>query len=293
MVAHGWQSLCRFGCHAEAQWSFEITALCNKDLCSLQQLVSSPHHCCVKLHQKAWQLCSQSDHLTSHMSHVHKPTEGLCTCWGPDISTWQIVGCYFFFFQTETLFKRDGATVGIAQRPHSGSHIWQRLTCSSSHENSAPFQFKHIQRYIITNSATQYVWESVFSSRVRLWCVAKLSRNRNISCFMVTIAIAKTIFLNSSNSHSYLFSKMPQSSSHHSCSTPPFFCSHTLTVNRSCLWLAEVQLCVLCLDLYRVGLSSMKFHLLYPADCTKSTHWIGGLYCTAFSWQSHFLLLFC
>lgn len=89
-VAHGWQSLCKFCCQAEAQWSFEITALCNKDPCSPQQLVSAHRHCCVKLHQEARQLCSQSDHLTSHMLHVHKPTEG------PYISTWQIVSCYFF-----------------------------------------------------------------------------------------------------------------------------------------------------------------------------------------------------
>lgn len=74
-VAHGWQSLYKFGCQAEAQWSFEITALCNKDPCSPQQEVSAHWHCCVKLHQEARQLGSQSDHLTSHMSHVHETLE--------------------------------------------------------------------------------------------------------------------------------------------------------------------------------------------------------------------------
>lgn len=202
---------------------------------------------------------------------------------------WQIAGCYFF--STETFFKRDRATIGIAQRSHSTSHIWHGLTCSCSHENSAPFQSKHIQRYIITNSATKYVWESVLTSTVRLWCYKVepryiLFHGYYSHCQNSILKLCQLTLLP-------FFKNATELGWPRLLNTPFFFCSHTLTVNKSCLWLLEVQLWILCLNLHRVGLSTMKLHLSYPADCTKSALWIGGLCCTAFSWQYQFSFLFC
>lgn len=94
LVAHGWQILYRFGCHAEAQRGFEITAACNKEPSSPLQLDSAHCRSGVKLHRETRQLWSEPDHLTSNMSHVRKPSEGashrawyLCS-WGGRNGRW-------------------------------------------------------------------------------------------------------------------------------------------------------------------------------------------------------------
>lgn len=61
-----------------AHRGFEITAACQKDPTSPQQLVKVHGHAGVKLHRETRQLWSDPDRLTSNMSHVvvHKPSEG-------------------------------------------------------------------------------------------------------------------------------------------------------------------------------------------------------------------------
>lgn len=159
--------VCRFGlsCRssaklwnhgAEEQGSASSTATAQLSVTAVENYI-----------QEVRQLCSQPDHFTSHMSHVHMPLEG------PELYLTNSRLVFFDFLKqkycsTET--KRlqkvlKGLTVAISQR----------LTCSSSHENSAPFQLTDIQGYIITISAAQSIWVSLHSNTdygvVQSWAV--------------------------------------------------------------------------------------------------------------------------
>lgn len=56
-----------------------MTAACNEDPARAQQLVGAQRHSGVKVHRESRQLWSEADRLTSDMSHVHSPSEGLLT----------------------------------------------------------------------------------------------------------------------------------------------------------------------------------------------------------------------
>lgn len=233
---------------------------------SPQQQLGADCYCCVKLHQDTWQLCSQADHLTSHMLHIQETSEG------PNTRTSQVVGC--FFFNSNTVQKRQCECKNCS-KANRGSHIWRYLTCSTSNETSAPFQFKHILWCTITNTATQYVWDSVFyiNSGIMVCCNAKLHWIRfhgNIHC--------QYNILNNSNSHLYFFFSKKSNLSHYGCSSTSPFLLFTHFIFQQVLLVISWGAA-----LYPLSGAAQSWPVcheipsLYPADCTKSPYLTGSL----------------
>lgn len=155
------------GCHAEAQQSSEIMALRNRDLHRPQQLLSSPS-LLWKTTSRRCDSCAASLTISPHTCHMYiSGLRGLS-------STPQIAGWYFLIFWNRNSVQQRQSDCRKCWKA-SQWLIWQRLTCSSSHENSAPFQLTDIQGYIITISAAQSIWVSLHSNTdygvVQSWAV--------------------------------------------------------------------------------------------------------------------------
>lgn len=149
---------------------------------SPQQQLGADCYCCVKLHQDTWQLCSQADHLTSHMLHIQETSEG------PNTRTSQVVGC---FFLTVTLFKRDSVNVRTAQRP-TEAHISDGISLvRPAMKLLPPFSSSTYCGVQLPTLLPNMYETQFFTSTVGLWCVAM--QNYTESGFMVT-SIANTIF---------------------------------------------------------------------------------------------------